>query len=254
MKAVFDKETMMKAFNKPEEKFLFARVLDQALFSLESGQTEYSDFLDEYHASAFAHLLKTGITVSSFGGYDEAERKILALGNFFDFPITAIAISFQAKFSNLTHRDFLGSIIGLGINRALIGDILIKDDRALIFAKKEIADYITANLTKVKNASVRASDAHLSAADEFIKLPVSRNITSASLRLDAVASAAFNLSRGNVAELIGKGRGFINWTPVSSASKNVQTGDTVTLRGVGRFRIVEITGQTKKGNFKLLII
>lgn len=189
-----------------------------------------------------------------FGGYEGAER---CMFGYFDgevimesFPIEAVEISYNTKFSrDLTHRDFLGSILSLGINRSKIGDILIYYGKAVVFAHKKMVPYILENLMTVASASVETRRIELSDIDIPLKLEVTDTINVPSLRLDAIVSTALNIPRGKAAGLIDSGKVFINWKEASGASKQIAPGDVITVRGSGRIKVTGISGKTKKDRF-----
>jgi RNA-binding protein YlmH len=221
---------------------------------------EFSDFMDPYkaHKLCTAFNNDSSITAVCYGGYEDSER--LTVGFFPEysvpdgadiseyyalFPIQPIEIAYNAKYSrSLTHRDFLGSMLGLGITREKTGDIIIEEDKAVAFVKTEIADFIAVNLERVAHTSVNTkllSDYVPKQAEK-----VEKRFTVPSLRLDAVVSDAFNMSRGKASELIKGEKVFLNWQCTASTSKPVDVGDVITVRGTGRVKITEVVGVTKK--------
>lgn len=208
--------------------------------------------MDPYKAYSIRDmLLYNGCEIMAYGGYDECER--VKLGFFPEFtvadsslfPVTPVEISYNSDFSRtLTHRDFLGSILGLGITREKTGDIIIEESRAIAFVDSDIADYIAVNLERVAHTKVRVKI--LNHFTPVKKEALEKRLTVASLRLDALLSGALNISRGKAADLIKGEKAFINWKKVISVSHSVNEKDVVTLRGVGRVKINEIMGTTKK--------
>lgn len=245
---------------QPEEKILYAKLQNQAEFCELRQKSAFSDFLDPLRCSKFSALLAKDFNISlfSFGGYDKAERKMIG---FFsdesisvsDFPIEALEISYNSRFSKSpTHRDYLGSLIGLGIERTKIGDILPEEGSATVFVNTSISGYIIANLETVGRVKVKV------AAKEFEKTQQKEEekiirFTVASLRLDVLVSAAFHISRGKAAELIKAEKVFVNWVSVTNASKNLKEGDMITLRGYGRMKLQEVIAETKKGRLAVSI-
>lgn len=236
-----------------EEKLALAKAVDRANTAIKSCHSEFSQFMDHYKAYKFESLLskERDIGISLFGGYDMAER--LKLGFFPEyeeadeaaFPITAIELRYNTQFSSkLSHRDFLGAILGLGITRERLGDIILEEGRAVAFADSDIADYICINLERVKRTKVSCKilENYKPKKAEITE----KKFTVASLRLDAVLSNAFNLSRGKTSELIKGEKAYLNWKNEASPSKLVCENDTVTLRGYGRIKLLKIIGTTKK--------
>lgn len=191
-----------------------------------------------------------------FGGYDDSERKML--GIFYDdssnteFPISAVEFKFR-QCDNLTHRDFLGTLMSLGIEREIIGDILVEDGRCVVFVKTEMKDYITSQIFKIGNVGVKIKDADLT------KLPQGRgreekSYTVSSLRLDNIVSAVCNCSREKTRNIILSGDVCINYLETKNVSCNLKQSDVFTIRGFGKFILNSVLGTTKKGRLKISVI
>ena len=151
---------------------------------------------------------------ATFGGYDGAERAVAAFGNgcqYAEFPVKIIkAEPLSQKFADkLSHRDFLGSLMGLGIKRNVLGDIVIKENTGYIFCLDSIADYIVQNLDKVRHTGVKCSVVHELPAGAVAE-PEEKEIIVASLRLDVLAAAVYNFSRSGVKELFVQRKVFVN--------------------------------------------
>lgn len=169
-------------------------------------------------------------------GYDEA------------FPIAILlAEPLSRKFSDeLTHRDVLGALMALGIERSAFGDIVLRDNCAYIFCSERIAPYVKENLTAAKHTPLRVSDAPALPEGELFRL-ARTELTVASPRADAVAAAAFKLSRGDMQELISRGLVFINGKQLSGGAKELDENDVVSVRGCGRFIFRGEKRSTRKG-------
>ena len=154
----------------------------------------------------------------------------------------------------LTHRDYLGSLMGLGITRENIGDILVEPSGAFIFVKREIADYIINNLEKIGRCGVKTIVCGCDEAD--IPKPKLREVNStvSSLRIDAVLSAAAGISRGRAAEMIVQVLVSLNWEEINSTSKQVDEGDLISVRGIGRMRLERVGSLTRKGRIGITIV
>lgn len=246
-----------------DEKLLLARARDAVLLCERQYAVKTVGFLTPAEAAAIKKNIHTlgaspDIRLEFFGGYGDAERCLFAvlpeyadkdtLGDF----ITAITVSGR-DIKALGHRDFLGSLLGLGLRRDKIGDILVLEDRTVVFVLSDIADYIVENLTKVGNCGVRAEAASL----EGLELPArgfeELRLTVAALRLDCIVAAAARTSRSNAAELIRSGRVFLNWLECDSTSATVKPSDVFSIRGIGKFRLGEEVNQTKKGRLGICI-
>lgn len=240
---------------------MFAKALDQAFFCMKRRQPAFTDFMDRAKCERFAERLRhTGaFQTVLFGGTEDCER--LMLGFFPEeqqaeterFPICALRIRRKnRKFgqAGLSHRDYLGSLLGLGIDRGKLGDILVGEEEALCFAAEEIAPYICASLEQVSKTAVTAEECEAEAA-EFAKKTEKRRITVASMRLDAVVGEVYHLSRAKAQAMIGAEKASVNWSAVVNVSRSLQEGDMVSLRGFGRFRIGKTDGRTKKDKIVL---
>lgn len=184
------------------------------------------------------------------GGYDGAERVVAGFGedlNHADFPICCLRVTAKgARFSRaLSHRDYLGALMGLGIKRELAGDILTDGDGGCVFCLEQIADYICENLTEVGRCTVTAER-----LEDLSALPVTepeiREYIVPSLRADALAGTVFRLSRSESAKLFSLGRVFINSRQCLNGSRQLREGDTVSVRGCGRFIYTSTLRTTKK--------
>lgn len=224
-----------------------------ALRSYDRGIYEYSDFLSQAQQSELKKL-RLPVSYDFFGGYDNAERCIAVFGNKDEFgylpdmPVKYILIEpLQMKFADaLTHRDFLGSVIGLGVKRETLGDIVIKDNRAYLVCLDTVADYVIENLDKVRHTSVKCSVWDNVPADVLPELTYEEYIVS-SERLDVVISAVYNLSRNESQKKIDSELVFCNSVLMTSSSATLQNGTIVSVRGFGRFVYDGVLRPTKKG-------
>ncbi len=186
-----------------------------------------------------------------FGGYDEAERSFLGvfpdylepMGDY--FPIAAITFTYKPQYE-LSHRDFLGSLMAQGITRSSLGDILIEKGRAVIFIKEELQEYIMTNISKIGKVGVTP----LSGFEG--ELPVSHHFQEisgviASMRLDCVVAFLAGASRDKAATLISSGLVTANYREATSNSAPVNEGTVISIRGKGKFIVDVIGPQTKKG-------
>lgn len=249
-----DKSELLKHISDPQEKILYAKALDKAFLADKANTPAFSDFFDPYKANHIKSIAecKLRLNIKLFGGYEESERCMLGFFPEYldaensDFPIDILKISYNKKYcSALSHRDILGSVLGLGITREKVGDILLDDKTAsaVIFVHNSISGFVVSNLERIGRTSVKidyALDFH------YEQRLTEKKLTLASLRLDALLSSAFNISRGKTSELIKGEKAFINWNVVTSTSHSVSENDIITLRGHGRIKLLEICGKTKK--------
>jgi RNA-binding protein YlmH len=241
-----------------EEVLLIKRFKELENRSYNRGVYEYSDFLNIYEQDLLFRNINTSFSL--FGGYENAERQIAVFGNEEDFgyspsyPIVCILVSpLMQKFADdLTHRDFLGSVLGLGIKRETIGDIIIKNNTGYIFCLNTIADFITENLKKVRHTSVKCEKV-TETPEEVNPESTEKFIIVASERLDVIIAEIYNLSRSESNNLFLAKKVFVNGKLTENNSHKIKTGDIVSVRGFGRFNWLGTSGETKKGRLKATV-
>ena len=195
---------------------------------------------------------------SLYGGSDDTDRKIVRFGNVEElgyeipFPIVCIHIRpLIAKFADkLSHRDFLGALMNLGIERSTIGDIKVGENCAYLFCLDSIAEYICDNLDKIKHTSVKCSitDNY----EEFQQQEPSReNIHVASGRIDACIAKVYNKSRGDVIELFRAGKVYVNGRLCENNAKMLKENEVVNVRGFGKFIYIGNPRETRKGKLSV---
>ncbi len=231
-----------------ESGLLISRIEDLIYLS-EYDSDSFLGFLNESEASLVcSYLQNRHIDFKLFGGYKNADRVYLSLSS--DCPDTAypiIALSIRSKGKNaLSHRDYLGALMGMGIKRECIGDIVIIDDNsAVVFVREEISTYILSEFTKVGsmfvNVSVFDGD-----TEEFSNRLLEDRIIVTSMRVDNVISSIINCSRSQTLDLINEKRVFVNFRQVSKPSYNLNCDDVVSVRGKGKFIIGKQIGKTKR--------
>lgn len=161
--------------------------------------------------------------------------------------IRALKVNWDPRFRLLTHRDVLGSLMGLGIDRSKFGDVIVQQGGAQILVDESVADFVIQNFTKIAMVSVSVEAIELSdIAPKEEKIKEVRT-TVASLRLDAVASSGFSVSRTKLVSAINAGLLQVNWQPAKGASQEVKEGDVISMRGRGRMKVEAITGTSRKG-------
>ncbi|GAB0491231.1 hypothetical protein MMPV_002483 [Pyropia vietnamensis] len=168
-----------------------------------------------------------------------------------DDAVTALEVRGAFLFDKASHRDFLGAVLGVGLDRAKVGDILVQGETgAQVLVTPDVADAVCALLTSVRTVKVTVTRIPL--ADLAVRPPTVKELTTveASMRLDAVASAGFGVSRSKMAAAVKGGDVLVNWREVGSASKALQGGDIVTYRGRGRLEIGEVE-RTAKGRHRV---
>ena len=247
-----------------DDRLLLAKVLDRAEQAQRRNIPAATDFLSPQQQMQTLDLLRlAGVPETAYarlGGYDGSERNLfLFLPDWLDredadsqSPIRCLRASFRAEYA-LTHRDFLGSLMGMGIVREKVGDILVGSGSADLMVLDTVAEF----LLQSWNSAGRAKLTVTSIEPWEVRVPEVNcqevRDTVSSLRLDAVASTGFRLSRGKAAALIESGKVQVNWRECVKPDKPLSTGDTVTARGLGKFRLKEVGAPTKKGRIPIVV-
>lgn len=253
-----------------EKDLLISRCLDAKKKSLDSFMITSTPFLSVDERSIIGCIEReysSDIFTFYFGGFSEAERTVAVfvpavfgvedIGEYFfenpdDSPFCLLKVS-KDRFSSLSHRDYLGSLMGLGIKRETVGDIIIGEDYTFIFLLKSVSRYICENLTKVGRGTVSCEICSLSdfTYDEGETETVFASV--ASLRLDSVVSSAFNLSRTNSSLAVKSGLVYINSQQILKSDYILREKDKIVLRGKGKVILEEIIGESKKGRIHINI-
>ena len=252
-------ELLDKTAQTSEERQLLAHVLDK-LAVAERGAPAHTGFLSQGEQEAVTRLLNAaGHPRHLFaGGYEGAERRVCALlpdwqeEDGFEPPFTALRCQYPAG-SGLTHRDFLGSILGQGLDREKVGDILVRDGSCDLLVFSDIAPFLLSNLDGAGRVKLRIKEIaleELEAPELEVKLVKD---TVSSLRLDAVLATGFSMGRSKAAGLIASGKVEVNHRPCVKADKLVVQGDVLTGRGLGKCVVKEVNGLSKKGRTMIVI-
>ena len=256
------------------QKLLASRVEDHLRLS-ERGELVCGNFLtpgEAAFAMSVARELRAADRVFLFGGYADAERKrLMVLPSFLlDFEGEAeekartyfpeeMAVAVKAirikgsGYRDLGHRDYLGSILALGIERCSVGDIVVSDEHsAVVFCTQKIFDYLMSGIERIANDKVTARefipDKSFGAVREFLDI----RDTVASDRLDCVVGALTNLAREKAQNLIRSGLCEVNYLPEERVDACVKTPCVVTLRGYGKYNVLRFDGETKRGRLRLI--
>ncbi len=246
----------------PADETVFVnRLYDLAEQACTTGKYRYTAFLG-LHEQALLHKEKIGLSyagLSLWGGHDDCERVIAAFGDaqLFGyepvFPVTLLCCSpvSQKYADKLTHRDVLGALMGLGIEREVIGDILLKDNIAYVFVLSHMAEMICNELSSAKHTTLHC--------EVIGQLPAGvasereeKQVLVASERLDCLVAAVFSLSRENAAALFRQEKVFADGKAMQG-SRTVNAGAVVSVRGFGRFRYEGIDSVSKKGKLRVKV-
>lgn len=238
-----------------EEELFKKRLIDLANTADRRGIVTFTDFmnlneLNIFHSSTGSFSY---VETKLFGGYEHAERQMAAfipdaLSYSYEYPICSLKIEpLQKKFADaLNHRDFLGALLNLGVDRCKIGDILVGDKEAVFFCEKKIAPFLIQELTRVRHTTVLCRE-NQNGTDTFAQKTETVTGTVSSVRLDSIIAAAMKTSRSSLTGLIEGGKVFVNGRLVTSNGYQLKEQDLISVRGVGRFRYLGQSSQTKKG-------
>ena len=231
------------------------RLRELALRAAHACAPTYTRFLEppmEIACRAAANF--AGCEVAFEGGYEGAERRMAGFyaggAEALSFPIRRLRVDWNARYGSIGHRDILGALMGLGIERETLGDIAMLKEGALLFVHEDMADYVVANLESCGRVKVRVSP-----CGEEVAPPEPEGTliyrTVPSERLDAVLSAAYDLSRQKAQEMIRAELVKVDHAVETRFDARLQEGSLVSARGLGRFRVQEVTGLTRKGRVGL---
>jgi photosystem II S4 domain protein len=250
------KTDLLKGVENRDE---LTRIVDQMEQAIRTWEVVTTDFLSPpVLMEAQVMLAKlTDVQGVASGGYPQAERQRIAIARS-ELPLDASMVEILALdvagnflFDSATHRDFLGAILNTGVVREKVGDIIVLGDRgAQILVVPELGDFFQTSLVQVRSVPVKVQPIDLS--ELKIRPPKRKEITTveASLRLDAIASAGFGLSRNKMVDAINSGDVRVNWKTITQASHNITAGDLIAMRGKGRLEVGEIA-VTKKERYRV---
>lgn len=241
-----------------EERYLASRLSELSKRSFSRGIWTFSGFLTLaeqalVHGSAESDYML-------YGGYEAAERRIAVFGSIdlcgyqCEMPIKVVEIRpTSQKFADaLSHRDFLGSLMSIGIKREVLGDIVVRDNVGYVICLDSIAEFVSDNIVQVKHTTVHCEILN-ELPDGALSEPVLKEVLVASERIDALISAVFNLSRSDSKELFDEKKIFIDSKGVNSASIIPKDGSIISVRGKGRFRYNGVVRYTKKGKMSVSV-
>lgn len=246
-----NREKLLSHIDSSEKLLEMKKIIDKVEIVLNDYVELSTDFLDPYEVYLAKSILNRfeDISYSVDGGYEESERKIIYIYQSYLYENTINdLVAFQFNLENkISHKDILGSLLGLGIERRKIGDIIISNNVYSFFVKRELSDFIEFNFKKVNKYNVkleRVNSVDIPEKDyEINKLIIS------SLRLDTFLSNLLRMSRANAQELIKQEKVKVNFKSENKSSYILEEGDLLSIRKFGRFIFSEIEGTTKKDNY-----
>lgn len=235
-------------------EYNIAKIKDKLRFWEKTDKIVSTNFLTPAEVCEVNHILKNYMHCI-VGGFEEAERRIIIIGTdenkISDFCSVVRIETFNDII--LSHRNVLGSILGLGIKREMIGDIIVNKKLCDIIIMREMKEYILNNLTKIGRENVSIKEVLF---DELLRIDEQKErkvISVASLRLDSIVSGGFDISREKSASLINIEKVLVNFIPCKNISKSINENDLISVRGYGRIRFLNVLGETRKGRIRIAI-
>jgi len=254
---------ILNDYRDKDNKILLAQILDKVEMVEKKNKIENTDFLDLAQielVQKFINKIKLE-NYMSYGGFEQAERKMFVI-----YPDKFNSTVVKKNLSNIvqiirielpddlkgkyTHRDYLGAVIKLGVERKKVGDIIVDNNGADIIVDKDIVRFLVENLGSLTRFS--KSTITVENIDDLRPVEIKKEeieIIVSSMRLDNVISELARCSRNKALDIINQERVLINFECETKKTKQIKTGDMVTIRGKGRFFIKELVGQTRSGRF-----
>ena len=256
-----DRSNIEKIAQNPEDRVLLAKIWDKINAGLRKNILSSTCFLSPRELEMARYLFGDLEGLHAFGGYEGAERKMLIfLPEYLDesaltgedSPLICLRAEFYHGDSP-SHRDFLGALMGAGIGRETVGDICVGKESCDFFVTAEIAPYVEQNFTSAGRTHVRIS--RISHALVQIPEPEVKEIrdTLASLRLDSVISSGFRIGRSLASQYVIQGKAAIDGLPCEKPDKTVPEGAKISVRGLGKIKLVSVNGKTKKDRISVTI-
>ena len=256
-----DRSNIEKITNNPEDRLLLAKLWDKIGAGIRRNIPANTCFLSPREQEMARYLFGDEPGLQFFGGYPDAERRMLVfLPDYLeenslycaDSPVVCLRAAYFEE-DALSHRDFLGALMGAGIARETVGDICVGKGSCDFFVTSEIAPYIEQNFLSAGRTKLHLRTIPLE--DAQIPEPEVKEIrdTVASLRLDSVIASGFRIGRSLAAQHIAAGKAAIDGLPCEKADKTVSEGMKISVRGLGKIKLASVNGRTKKDRISVVI-
>ena len=256
-----DRSNIEKIARAPEERLLLAKLWDKINAGMRRNISAATCFLSPRELELSRYLFGDADGLHTFGGFEGAERQMLIYVPEYmeldtlldeDAPLCCLRATFFEE-DILSHRDFLGALMGAGIGRETVGDICVGKGYCDFFVTAEIAPYILQSFTSAGRTKLSISQIPLTEAN--IPEPEVKEIkdTLASLRLDSVISSGFRIGRSLAAQYVSAGKAAIDGLPCEKPDKAVAEGAKISVRGLGKIKLASIGNRTKKDRISVVI-
>jgi len=256
---MFDKDSLTKHIKDQDTVFKMRQVIDKIQITQDNHIITHTDFLDPYQRKMAVSIINrfNDISFLEDGGDETSERKVIAIYpnymNEIDINIGLSYLLINYKDEGLTHKDFLGALLSLGIKREKIGDIYSSNHETIVIVKEEISDFLILNLEQVKNSKVQVEKIEKSRINKPLEDYIEESHFISSFRLDTFISQAYKLSRNESTDVIKSGLVKVNHEKIEKASKELEENDLVSVRGKGRVTLYKVNGQSKKGRYNIVL-
>lgn len=240
-----------------EDSIIMSNIYDKLMLSLKiSKPVILADFFTANICKAVESMgTYYNAAVTTYGVFQEAERKMIAF-NCEDLSMTGakvLKVTNKSKFEELTHRDYLGALMNIGIKREKFGDLNVQGNSCYIVVSEEVLQYVITNLNKIGKCPCEVKEVNssqiLSIKPQFEEIVLTVN----SNRIDSIVSSCLNISRGKAEEIISSGKVLIDYVSETSKNKQIQGGSIITIRGYGKYKLVDEIGWSSKGKTKILL-
>lgn len=256
-----DRSNLDKIAKTPEDRLLLAKLWDKIQAGMRKNVPASTCFLSPREQEMASFLFGNAAGLHAFGGYAEAERKLLAyLPDYLDesylsedgSPVACLQAQWFAE-DALNHRDFLGALTGAGIAREAVGDICVDKGHAVFFVTSEVAPFLLDSFCSAGRSKLHLEQ--ISIANARIPAPEFQEIrdTVASVRLDSVIASGFRIGRSLASQYVTAGKAAMDGLPCEKPDKPVAEGTKISVRGLGKIRLAKINGKTKKDRFSVTI-
>lgn len=240
-----------------DDRLMLSRVLDKLALCRSRAYLTTTRFLDPRERALAEEALRLSGALSEsifYGGYEDAERVIAVFYPEYltpelameDAPIALLRAE-KSPADTLTHRDYLGSLMGLQIERAMVGDILVHEAGADLFVLREVADFLLLNWSRAGRRRITVTEVPFTDLRRAAAAETEGEGSVASLRLDSVAALIFGLSRAQAQEQAAHGQVYLNHRACLKPDHEVREGDSITVRGHGRAKVTSLGGVSRKG-------
>jgi RNA-binding protein YlmH len=250
-----EKNNFINAFDL-EEKIAASNIFDKIRLTYNTGRVMFSD--EFYTPNIWSKVIKMadsfGINVEAYGVFEQCERRMLGFSCYdtLNFPVKLLKIKANTKYNSVSHRDFLGAVSSIGLDRSKFGDLVTKGDTAFLAVCNDVADYILQNVFEIGRCPCKITEEDLGEAIPKIDFE-DINLIATSLRLDCIVSAICKISRNNALELINASKVYVDYNVKNDKSFNLYFGNTISIRGYGKYKLIKSLGNTNKDRVKLLV-